>query len=398
MLRKFYGTVLTKKGAPYSKSGMINLRAGINRHIQSPPYNRTLDIMNDASFLPANKVFTGRMRENKESGLDVSKPRESIDQDDLNILFENYFKPGIERGDTNVLLQKVFFDIIYYTGRRGKEGLRELNKKSFDVKTGSDGKEYVEINFNEKTKKNQGAETSAAKRALHDDHHIISELPGKVLCPVKSFKKYLSLLNHKENAFFQYPNKDKTGFKNSPVGKNTLAEMMKEISKAAKLSRIYTNHCVRKSTATAMKRQGFDLNQISHVTKHKNLDSLKHYIGGPTYSDKKKYNEAMFNYSKAEESPPPPKIPAVVTPIVPPSKPIVLQVAQAAPEDPNIQNVPPDQCLVPMYPEEDSNPPKIEEKVAVQTQQNVVNQLRTAQHLFQSAHFNNCNFTFEMPK
>ena len=377
---------------------MINLRAGINRHIQNPPYNRTVDIMNDAPYLPANKVFSGRMRENKEKGLDISKPRESIDQEDLNTLFENYFKPGMESGDTYVLLQKVFFNILYYTGRRGKEGLRELNKKSFDIKTGSDGKDYVEINFNEKTKKNQGSENSSAKRALHDDHHIISELPGKVLCPVKSFKRYLSLLNHKEDAFFQYPNKEKTGFKNSPVGKNTLAEMMKEISKDSKRSRIYTNHCVRKSTATAMKWQGFDLNEISHVTKHKNLDSLKHYIGGPTYSDKKKYNEAMFNYSKAEEDAPLAKIPAIVTPKVQPSKPMEISIAKEAPEEINDQNVPPMKCLVPMYPDDDSNTTDFEDKMPVATQQNVVNQMKTARHLFQSASFNNCNFTFQMPK
>ena len=148
---------------------MINLRAGINRHIQSPPCNCTLDIMNDAPFLPANKVFTSRMRENKEKGLDVSKPRESIDQDDLNILFENYFKPGVERGDTYVLFLKVLFDILYYTGCHGEEGLRELNKKLFDVKTGSDGKEYVEINFNEKTKKIRDQ-----KLLLQKEHYMMT--------------------------------------------------------------------------------------------------------------------------------------------------------------------------------------------------------------------------------
>ena len=216
--------------------------------------------MNDAIFLPANKVFTGRMRENKEKGLDVSKARDSIDQEDMKKLFEEYFTEGVKSKDTYILLQKVFFDIIYYTSRRLKEGLRQLNKKSFDVKVGSDGLEYIEISFNEKTKKNQGSDNSTSKRALHNDHHIISALPGNILCPVNSFKLYMSLLNHKENTFFQYPNKDKTAYKNAPVGKNSLAEMMKDISKDAKLSTMYTNHCIRKTTATAMKRLQFERN------------------------------------------------------------------------------------------------------------------------------------------
>ena len=51
--------------------------------------------------------------------------------------------------------------IIYYTGRRGKEGLHNLNKDSFVVKSGPDGNEYIKMTFNEKTKKNQGEATSA---------------------------------------------------------------------------------------------------------------------------------------------------------------------------------------------------------------------------------------------
>ena len=74
--------------------------------------------------------------------------------------------------------------------------------------------------------------------------------------------------------------------------------MMKDISEDAKLSRIYTNHCIRKTTATALKRQGFDLTEIQNVTKHKNLDSLKYYISGPTYKEKRNYNGAVLNYAE----------------------------------------------------------------------------------------------------
>ena len=313
--------------------------------------------MNDAQFLPANKVFTGRMRDNKEKGLDVSQARESIEQDDMNKLFNSYFKPGIERMNTQVLVHKVFFNIVY----------------------------YIEITFNEKTKKNQGGDNSSSKRALHDDHHIISQMPENPLCPVKSFKTYLSLLNHHEPAFFQYPNKLMTGYKNSPIGKNILGTFMKEISEAAKLSKIYTNHCIRKTTATAMKRKGFDLNEISNVTKHKNLDPLKHYIGGPTYNDKKRYNEAMSSYATEpkEKSPKKTKVTALKTP----------ELQEKSNEDPNMK------ALVPVYNNsQDSNSIDNICVTPATTQQNVVNQLRNASHLFQNANFSNCNFTFQMPK
>ena len=144
---------------------------------------------------------------------------------------------------------------------------------------------------------NQGSDNSTSKNTLHNYHHIILAMPGNPLCPVESFKAYLSLLHPEKNAFFQYPNKKLNRFNNAPIGKNSIRILMKEISKEAKLSKKYTNHCIRKTTATAMKKQGFDLHEISHVTKHKNLDSLKHYIEAPTYSDKRKYNNAMANYA-----------------------------------------------------------------------------------------------------
>ena len=415
MLRKLYGTVLTKKGTPNSKSEMINLRAGINRYHQNPPFNCTFDIMNDPDFLPANKVFSGRMRDNKEKGFDVSKPRESIDQQDLNKLFNEYFKPAVETMNTQLLLHKVFFDIVYYTGRRAKEGLRELSKSSFDIKVGSDGLEYIEINFNEKTKKNQGSDNSTSKRALHDNHHIISAMPGNKLCPVESFKCYLALLNHEENAFFQYPNKKFDGFNKAAIGKNSLGTMMKDISKAAKLSKEYTNHCIRKTTATALKRQGFDLNEISHVTKHKNLDSLKHYIGGPSYTDKRRYNDAMANYASNDTNPlpqPPPKKTTsetfkndTATPKSPQINTGVLpQCADVAPVIKNVPNVTKNNCIVPMFNDSEESACTTvsnEDDIAqfkTQNQQNVVNQMRQASHLFQNANFTNCNFTFQMPK
>ena len=300
MLRRFYGTVLSRKGNEYSKSGLVNLRTGLNCHLQEPPHKRTLDLMNDRDFLQANKVLTGRLRDNKEKGKDKSKRRIAIEQDDLEKLFKSYFTPAMQTLDTYMLVQKIFFDIVYYTGRRGKEGLRDLNKKSFEIKTGSDGLDYIELTFNEKTKKNQGDQNSTGQDALHNDHHIISAQPGNILCPVKSFKTYISLLNPESDVFFQYASKDKKSYDKKPIGKNTLATMMKEISTDAKLSKIYTNHCIHKTTATAMKRQGFDLNEIQNVTKHKNLDSLKHYISGPTYKEKQSYDEALLNYVENE--------------------------------------------------------------------------------------------------
>ena len=57
ILRQFYGTVLSKNRKEYSKSGMVNIRSGLNRYLQDPPNRRNIDLMNDKQFLQANKVL-----------------------------------------------------------------------------------------------------------------------------------------------------------------------------------------------------------------------------------------------------------------------------------------------------------------------------------------------------
>ena len=107
LLRNFFGEVRTKNGKKYSKSSMINLRSDINHYLQLPPNNRIKNLMRDDTFLQANKVFTGQLRLNKEEGLDVPTPIRSIDPADLNKLFDDYFIPGLAKGDTEVLMHSV---------------------------------------------------------------------------------------------------------------------------------------------------------------------------------------------------------------------------------------------------------------------------------------------------
>ena len=210
-LQEFFASVKNKKGENYSKSSMVNLRSGLNWFLIYPPNSRVINLMKNDTFQNANLIFKGKIRENKKKGLDTSQPKTDIAQDDVKKLNEEYFKPGLANGNTEVLLHKVFFDIMFHTGRRGKEGLRALSKKSFQVKTAADGKEFIKITFNEVTKKNQGDQNSSGLATLHNNHAIINEQKTSELCPVNTFKHYLANLNEKCDAFFQHPNEYPSG-------------------------------------------------------------------------------------------------------------------------------------------------------------------------------------------
>ena len=90
-----------------------------------------------------------------------------------------------------------------------------------------------------------------------NENAIILSQPGNPRCPVQSFKLYLPKLISNKYLFQAPDSKHKTPkdqwYKNTPVGINTLGKFMKEISHAAGLNYIYTNHCIHGTTASAMK-------------------------------------------------------------------------------------------------------------------------------------------------
>ena len=200
-LRRFYAEMNNRNGSPYSKSAMIGIRSGINRQIQGPPHNRSINIVTDRVFMAANKVFTGRMRVNRKSGLDISKHKTAIAPGDVKKLYEN----RVFSADNPTSLQyKVFFEICLHFGRRGREGLAALKKSDIDfVKDDENSEtEYATLRFNECTKKNHGTETNQTNK----DQRMYSQ-NNDPNCPVKSLKLYLAKLNPEEDHLFQVPKK-----------------------------------------------------------------------------------------------------------------------------------------------------------------------------------------------
>ena len=100
--------------------------------------------------------------------------------------------------------------------------------------------------------------------------------------PVGCFELYISKRNHKNSELWQKPKKNITDheefwFDNVPVGHDTLNEAMKQLSKNAKLSGIYTNHCIWATTVTNMNNKGFKAHDIMATTSHKSECNIKLY-------------------------------------------------------------------------------------------------------------------------
>ena len=112
---------------------------------------------------------------------------------------------------------------------------------------------------------------------------MMPEMPENPLCPVRSFQMYLSKLHPKCDSLWQRPCKKEhcsdadIWYYNKTIGQNTIAGFMSNLSHAADLSCIYTNHSIRVSTTTFLKRNKFTDNQIMAITGHKSVNSLQLY-------------------------------------------------------------------------------------------------------------------------
>lgn len=65
--------------------------------------------------------------------------------------------------------------------------------------------------------------------------------------------------------------------KNQKVGKNTIDTLMSDLSGTFKLSRRYTNHCIRVTMVTVLKEKGFSNSDICKYTGHKDPKSVDRY-------------------------------------------------------------------------------------------------------------------------
>ena len=151
-LREFYASIHPRDGSKYSKSGFVNIRSSINRHLNSPPYNREINIMRDKQFTNVNQVFTGILCQIREAGLDVMRHKSAILPGDMSRMYTSGI---LSCNNAESLQNKVFVELVLHFGRRGQEGLWNLQKDCIVFTTDDQGREYASFKYNELDKNHQ---------------------------------------------------------------------------------------------------------------------------------------------------------------------------------------------------------------------------------------------------
>ena len=145
LLSHFWLEVRTKKKERYKGASMMNIRNGLNRHLQEVRENqladddntRFIDIMNDVAFKGSNRIFTAMIKELKRTGKGDIKHHDRITDVDLRKCYE-YFQANTQTS-ARALQLKVYFDIVLHLIRRGRENIRILTVAHFKIETDSTG-------------------------------------------------------------------------------------------------------------------------------------------------------------------------------------------------------------------------------------------------------------------
>ena len=270
-LKVFYAEVRQRSGVPYSRQSMLSMRAALYRHLTMPPHNKTFSILKDPSFTSANSVFIGSLKKMKQDGVDRCKHYPPISSEDLKKMYDS----GILSTQSPISLQrKVFFELMLHFGRRGKEELREIKREHVKFCRDEFGRKYAMLDLKK----------DGRSAVVHDEGHAqVMYGTGRANCPLKSLKLYVSRLNGQCREFFQKPKMNnwegtEVWYRNSHIGINTLARMMSEISTAACLSKTYTNHSIRATCVTTLRKGGFAPSDIMAVTGHRSVSAINSYL------------------------------------------------------------------------------------------------------------------------
>ena len=110
-------------------------------------------------------MFQAATKEGKEEGRGEVDSKPSICEVDLKLISEYFNQSMISPPNAQKLQEIVLFNIICYTGHRGRENLRRMTKDTFKVFKDPDGCHYIQQVKKELTKNHTEKDTDQTNMA-----------------------------------------------------------------------------------------------------------------------------------------------------------------------------------------------------------------------------------------
>ena len=305
-LQKFYLSARKRDGSYYNKKSLIAIRATLERHLKSPPFSKPFSIVGDSHFNEANKSLSNFLKTLSKSGqIAPTVHKQALTKEIVEKLYEEGELVDIDSLQPHKVQQTAWFFISLFLGKRGRENQHLLKKHMLISREAPNGEKYLEIN------KERGAvlATKNHQGGLDDkedeSNGKIFERPGSKRCPVKLIEKYLSHLSPKCSSLFQKPRSSCKAFNpatdlvwycSSPLGHNTLENMLRRMTSRAGIKPHLTNHSIRATTVTVLSAANIESRYIRAITGHQSEESIKSYCDTPTFEQFKRMSNELSEF------------------------------------------------------------------------------------------------------
>ena len=151
VLRKFCVEARKKDGQMYSKSSICSMRFALCRYFKQ---ELSIDIIKDTEFNEANRIYEAQCVELKKQGLAKTEHKPPIADEDIKKLY----RCGVFNTENPTTLQnKVFFEIMLFFCRRGRQNFRQLKKTDFEINVNSQGTKRCIVKTTDDLTKNHRA-------------------------------------------------------------------------------------------------------------------------------------------------------------------------------------------------------------------------------------------------
>jgi hypothetical protein len=225
------------------------------------------DIINDVEFTKSNEIFYALTKNLKNKGMGSTKHFDVLEKEDLAKIKD------LSASSPKELQWKVWISIMLHFLNRGQENMHLLKKEDLIMEKDTNGKTAIRLR-DFKTKNHQGTDTNPSTEAV-----IYPTGDGE--CAASLIEFYLTKLHPGNDFFWQKPKptvegSDQTWYQNLKLGINTISKFMSEIAGHLKMSKRYTNHCLRATGITAL-GSTFQDTEVSCFSGHKSLNSLSIY-------------------------------------------------------------------------------------------------------------------------
>ena len=286
-LCRFIPEITKKKdGTPYPGKTLYEMIVCIQKYLNQK--NLPWKLIEDLCFLDLKTVLDNIMKDRARKSIGMIKKQAEF----ISLDYENeLWRSGTLGEDTpDKLRDTVLFILgINLALRAGdehhdlrREGPNLPSQLNFERDTES-GKCCVVYREDTVTKCNDGGLNNMKR-----DRKIVWIFPSDnvIPCPVRLIDKYISLCpeatNKTKKLNFYLRSLEKPNpaqwYSTQPVGKNTLSKVVGKLLKSCNLDGYFTNHSLRRTSATRLFQAGVDRKIVKEITGHTSDDLDKYQI------------------------------------------------------------------------------------------------------------------------